>query len=190
MRETGVIHGRFQILHNDHLAYLMAGKDRCRHLVVGITNPDPVHTGKDPTDPGRSDPGANPLSYYERHRLVTAVMLEAGLHRQDFLVVPFPVNFPELYRYYVPLDATFFLTIYDGWGKKKLELFRKLGLQTDVLWERPLSQKGLTGGEIRKLMVRGESWEHLLPPASSALMIAWGIPERLRGLVDRRNTII
>jgi D-arabinose 5-phosphate isomerase GutQ len=38
--DVGVIHGRFQILHNDHLKYLLAGKDLCRHLVIGITNPD------------------------------------------------------------------------------------------------------------------------------------------------------
>ena len=40
--ETGIIHGRFQILHNDHVKYLLAGKQFCRHLVVGITNPDPT----------------------------------------------------------------------------------------------------------------------------------------------------
>ena len=184
MRETGVIHGRFQVLHNDHLTYLMAGIDRCRHLVVGITNPDPVLTGKDRADPRRSDPGSNPLSYLERQRIVTAVMLEAGLHCSGFTVVPFPVNFPELYRYYVPLDGTFFLTIYDDWGKKKLEIFRNMGLKTDVLWERPPKKKGLSAGEIRRLMVKGEPWKHLLPPASSALMVEWGIPERLRGILD------
>ena len=40
--ETGVIHGRFQVLHNDHLKYLLSGKALCRHLVVGITNPEPL----------------------------------------------------------------------------------------------------------------------------------------------------
>jgi len=44
--ETGVIHGRFQVLHNDHLKYLMEGMALCDHLVVGITNPDPILTGE------------------------------------------------------------------------------------------------------------------------------------------------
>ena len=35
MRQTGVIHGRFQVLSNDHLCYLLAGKARCCHLIVG-----------------------------------------------------------------------------------------------------------------------------------------------------------
>ncbi len=43
----GVIHGRFQILHNDHMRYLLAGKERCEHLVVGITNPDPTLVRED-----------------------------------------------------------------------------------------------------------------------------------------------
>lgn len=42
MVEQGVIHGRFHILHNDHLKYLLAGKLARCHLIVGITNPDPT----------------------------------------------------------------------------------------------------------------------------------------------------
>jgi nicotinamide-nucleotide adenylyltransferase len=30
----GVIHGRFQVLHKDHLKYLLAGKSLCEHLVL------------------------------------------------------------------------------------------------------------------------------------------------------------
>ena len=116
MIETGVIHGRFQVLHNDHLRYLLAGKARCRHLVVGITNPDPSLTAADEADPERHDPHANPLTYYERYVMVRDVLREAGLSEQEYLIVPFPVNRPELYRFYVPLDGTFFLTIYDDWG--------------------------------------------------------------------------
>jgi cytidyltransferase-like protein len=42
--DVGIIHGRFQILHNDHVKYLMAGKELCEHIIVGITNPDPSLT--------------------------------------------------------------------------------------------------------------------------------------------------
>jgi nicotinamide-nucleotide adenylyltransferase len=129
MTETGVIHGRFQVLHNDHLTYLLAGKERCSHLVVGITNPDPTLTRDDPADPHRSLPGSNPLTYYERYLMVTSALIEAGLGFREFSVVPFPVNLPDLYRHYVPLDATFFLTIYDPWGEKKTGAFPVLGTQ-------------------------------------------------------------
>ena len=177
---VGVIHGRFQVLHNDHLRYLLAGKELCGHLVVGITNPDPVLTRADPADPARSAPEANLLTYYERYHLVRAALEEAGVHHGAFSVVPFPVNLPELYRYYVPLDAVFYLTIYDDWGRRKLERFGALGLRTHVLWERPVEEKGLRGTGVRGLMAAGLPWEHLVPASGALLLKRWMVPERLR----------
>jgi nicotinamide-nucleotide adenylyltransferase len=182
MTETGVIHGRFQVLHNDHLRYLLAGKARCRYLVVGITNPDPTLTKVDSADPQRSDPMSNPLNYYERYLMVQAALMEAGLSSADFAVVPFPINLPELYCYYVPLDATFYLTIYDEWGRKKLRQFQTLGLKTEVLWERPLSEKGLSAAEIRSKMADGDPWDELVPRSARSLLRKWGIPNRIQNL--------
>ena len=145
MIDTGVAHGRFQIFHNDHLKYLQAAKARCRHLVVAITNPDPTLTKFDPADPGRSSPERNPLSYYERYRIIKRALQEQDWSPEEFSIVPLPINFPDLYQYYVPLTATFFLTIYDDWGERKLQMFQSLGLTTEVLWRRPLAEKGLTG---------------------------------------------
>ncbi len=182
MVEQGVIHGRFQVLHNDHLKYLLAGKARCHHLVVGITNPDPTLTRDDPVNPGRSKPGANPLTYFERYTMVRAVLLRAGLTHLDFSVVPFPINFPALYRYYVPLDATFFLTIYDEWGEHKLQQFAAAGLKTEILWRKGHQDKGISAEEVRCRMTCGEPWAHLVPRETEALMIALKVPEQLRKL--------
>ncbi|NDY41627.1 nicotinate-nucleotide adenylyltransferase [Dissulfurirhabdus thermomarina] len=184
---TGVIHGRFQVFHNDHLAYLLAGRDRCDHLVVGITNPDPWSTRRDPADPARSDPAANPLTYYERHRILQAVLLDEGLDPAAFSIVPFPVNFPERWAAYVPLDAVFFLTIYDAWGERKLRLFQDRGLRAEVLWRRPPARKGLSASRVRALIREGGDWEPLVPPAAARVMKALGIPERLRGGVDTHS---
>lgn len=178
--ETGVIHGRFQVLHNDHLRYLLAGKALCRHLVVGITNPDPSLTRQCAADPRRSEPLANPLTYYERYVLMRRTLEEAGVHHADFSVVPLPINIPELYRYYVPLDAVFFLTIYDDWGRQKLAFLKSLKLATHVLWDVPPEDKGISGTDVRRRMACGEPWESLAPPAAARLLKAWRIPERLR----------
>ena len=180
MVDTGVIHGRFQILHNDHLKYLLAGKARCRHMVVGITNPDPTLTRDDPADPKRSLLAANPLTYFERYLMVQAALLEAELRVTEFSVVPFPINLPELYSHYVPMDSTFFLTIYDEWGERKLQHFQNLGLNIEILWRKPRGQKGLTSTEIREKIVHLEPWEHLVPPSTAVLMKQWAIPSRLR----------
>lgn len=180
MTDTGVVHGRFQLFHLDHLKYVLAAKERCRHLVVGITNPDPTLTKFDPADPHRSLEVDNPLTYYERYVVLRETLLEEGLTYREFSLVPLPINFPELYRYYVPLEATFFLTIYDDWGERKFAMFNSLGLKVEILWRKPESEKGLTATAVRRLMGLGRPWEHLVPKAAARLVQDMGLLERLR----------
>lgn len=177
---VGVIHGRFQVLHNDHMKYIIAGKERCRHLVVGITNPDPRLTGHDSTNPNRSLESANPLTYYERYTLLKEALQRTGLTTEDFSVVPFPISIPELIQYYVPMDATFFLTIYDDWGRRKLEVLSGLGVKTEVMWERSPMEKGISASEVRRRIIEGEEWEFLVPAATAELLKSWNVTERMR----------
>ena len=179
MVELGVIHGRFQVLHNDHLKYLLSAKDRCRHLVVGITNPDPILTKSNEADSQRSETSANPLTYFERFIMLKEVFEEQRISHKNYSIVPFPINFPELYKHYLPLHATFFLTIYDDWGKRKLEMFNEMGLKTEILWERPLAQKGINASDVRRLMAESQSWKHLVPKPVDRLMIEWSVPQRI-----------
>ncbi len=181
--EVGVIHGRFQILHNDHLRYLLAGRDLCRHLVVGITNPDPTLCRDDQADPHRSRPTENPLTYYERLQMVRACMEDAGTPGSNITIVPLPINMPELYRYYVPMNAVFFLTIYDDWGRKKYRTFTELGLATHVLWEVSPGDKGISAADVRARILAGEPWEHLVPAAAAAYLKGLGIEARLKELL-------
>jgi nicotinamide-nucleotide adenylyltransferase len=176
---VGVIHGRFQVLHNDHIVYLEAGRALCDHLVVGITNPDPDLTGFDRADPERSTPAANPFTFYERYRMTSAALLELGWAPTEFSVVPFPINKPELYRYYVPIDAVFYLTIYDSWGERKLEMFKSMGLRTHVLWRKKAEEKGLSSTDIRDRIAEGRDWVHLVPPAIARIMNETGLLERI-----------
>jgi len=178
--DLGVIHGRFQVLHNDHINYLMAGKELCNHLVVGITNPDPSLTRDSDANPHRSTSLANPLTYYERYLMLQAALLEQGLRFSEFSIVPLPINVPELIKYYVPLDAIFFLTIYDEWGQKKKKNFESLGLKIHLLWEVPIEKKGLSSSDIRKSMIKGEKWVHLVPSSTVKLMKEWDIAQRLK----------
>jgi nicotinamide-nucleotide adenylyltransferase len=182
--KIGVIHGRFQILHNDHMKYLMAGRERCTHLVVGITNPDPRLTGHDSTNPSRSLESANPLTYYERYSLLVEALLRRGLAYQDFSVVPFPISAPELIMHYVPMEAVFFLTIYDDWGRRKLEVLSSLGVRTEIMWERPVEQKGISASDVRRRMVEDKEWESMVPAGTAKLLKMWKVPERIRKLVQ------
>lgn len=183
MYDIGVIHGRFQVLHNDHLKYLLAGKDLCNHLVVGITNPDPSLTREDAADTERSNPMNNPLTYFERYTMVRTALHEAGLQMQQFSVVPLPINVPALYTHYVPLDATFFLTIYDEWGRRKKQQFEDLSLSTHVLWERKPHLKGISAKQVREKILAGEYVDDMVPRATAKLILKWKLRERLESIV-------
>ena len=180
MHPIGVIHGRFQPLHLDHVRYILAGLAKTEFMYIGVTNPDPELSAYDPADPHRSATSANPCTYYERHLMVRGALLDAGYRLEQFCVVPFPINFPERWHSYVPRDATYFLTIYDDWGEKKLSRFESYGLATEVLWRRDPSEKGITGEDLRQRIRTDGSWCHLVPPATLRITTQFGIDARIR----------
>lgn len=165
MRATGLIHGRFQPPHLDHLRYLLAGFACCEHLLVGITNPDPLHSGESPADPERSKPGNNPYSYHHRAGMLEAALDAEGIARTRYRITPFPVLQPELWPCYVPSGTTFLLSIYDAWGEDKLARFQQAGVPVKVIRRVAQDEKGISATEVRRRMRQGEDWAELLPPA-------------------------
>jgi len=106
-------------LHNDHMKYFLAGFERADFMYVGITNPDPNLTSVDKADANRAKLMSNPCSYYERIEMLERSLVEAGANRDNFRIVPFPINFPELLKHYTPEHATYFMTIYDNGATEK-----------------------------------------------------------------------
>ena len=72
MKKIGIACGRFQIFHNEHLAYVMGACDKCDHLIVGSTAPDPEASPVEAEDPNRTEDVANspksPKTSGESHR--------------------------------------------------------------------------------------------------------------------------
>jgi len=190
LANVGVIHGRFQPIHIGHMEYLLAGKSRCKTLIIGIANPDPSLTSHTPLCPERSAPGANPFTYYERMLMIKESLVEAGVSRRKFEIVPFPVNRPELLSHYVPFDAPFYLTIYDEWGREKLKTFKLLGIKTEVMWERNMTDRITTGTVIRKLMAEGKKWQSLVPPAVGRIIRTLGLDRRVAEAVFLQGELL
>ena len=129
MEHTGVVCGRFQIFHNEHLQYVMAAKEQCEHLIVGIASPDPSVSPVEKADANRSSGVANPCTVYERMKMIEAALLEQGLLRDEFDLVPYPIGRPELVKYYIPDDwkqyvpnATYEYIVANGIDKRIIEL--------------------------------------------------------------------
>jgi cytidyltransferase-like protein len=159
--EWGCVHGRFQPFHNGHLEYVLRAKVRCRQLIVGITNPDPTGIQAEASSPHRHDPEANPFTYLERATMVRDALLDKGLAPREFLIVPFPIHDPDLYRHYAPADAVHFIRVYSNWEQEKVCRLKAQGFLVEIL--DPSKEKEVSGADVRLLMRSSLPWEHLVP---------------------------
>jgi nicotinamide mononucleotide adenylyltransferase len=160
--EYGMIHGRFQPFHLEHLRYFRLAWDQCEQVLVGITNPDPSTIVADPLSPHRHLPEENPFTFTERLMMIRAVLREEGFPLERVLIIPFPIHNPERWPHYVPAGTVMFVVAYSPWEQQKAERLRRSGFL--VVEETGLS-KGISGREIRSLITSGGPWEHLVPPA-------------------------
>lgn len=177
MVELGFIHGRFQLFHNDHLNYALLAKEQCKKLIVGITSPENASLIREEVDPHRSEAASNPFTYYERYQMVKLALLEAGLKQEDFEIVPYPIERPEILYNYVPLHATSFFTIYDKWGYEKLERLSSLGYGTVVLFDD--REKKMCSSDIRAKIFAGTEWKNMVPNAVYEYIMESGLTEKV-----------
>lgn len=185
MDKVGVIHGRFQLLHNDHMKYLLAGKERCEHLIIGICNPEVDLTKYTSSNPHRSKKSSNPLTYFERMECIKYSMLEAGVRLEEFDIVPFPINFPEKIFNYAPSDAKYYMTIYDEWGEEKLKSLKEnLKLDVEVLWRVEIEDKGISASDVRKYIQEGKDWRKFVPNAVYNYITNNNIDKRIKQFLD------
>lgn len=186
--EIGVIHGRFQMLHKGHMEYLLAGKERCRHLVIGICNPDKGLTKYSDANPHRSLLLSNPLTYFERFQMIKGSLLESDVLLEEFDIVPFPINYPELLPNYAPQDAKYYMTIYDQWSMEKKSSLEALGCRVEVMWQRTNEQKFTSGTEVRRRIISGEPWKQLVPNFVYHYVKENGIDMRIRQMAFEERT--
>ena len=179
MVKLGAVCGRFQIFHNDHLRYVLAAAEQCEHLIVGITSPDSSVSPAEQADENRGRAEANPCTYYERMKMVEGALVEAGLARGRFDVVPFPIGKPELLRFYVPQGSCIFVTILDRWGHEKTQRLRDFGYKVSILWEK--TEKNISSTMLRKRIADGAPWSDFVPPATYRFVCGNGIDKRIKG---------
>jgi cytidyltransferase-like protein len=167
-----MVHGRFQPFHNGHLEYLRAAVPLCETLIVGITNPDPATTAAEKTSEHRHLPESNPYTYFERLLIVREVLRDEGVPDEGSIIIPFPVNSPERWRYYLPPNAVHYLRVFSDWEQSKVDRLREHGYRVEVL--HPGIAKEIEASEVRRRMASGGDWQSLVPPAVARVI------ERLR----------
>ena len=89
MTRTGIVNGRFQVLHLKHMEYILAAKMHCDKLYIGITNPDGAHTRDTVHDENRGTKAGNPLTYFERCEMIRGAMEEFNVPAKEYDFIPF-----------------------------------------------------------------------------------------------------
>ena len=115
----GMIHGRFQPFHNGHWEYLELAEARCETLLIGITNPDPAQIAEESTSEHRHRAESNPFTYFERLRMIREALNDSSVDAGRVIIIPFPVNLPERWRFYVPRDVVHYVRVFSAWEQTK-----------------------------------------------------------------------
>jgi len=165
MIDIGMIHGRFQPFHNGHLDYLKNAIFFVKHLIVGITNPDPTLTQESDSDSHRHLKSSNPFSYYLRMLMIKhSIQLDKDLKDRflDITITPMPINKPELFEYYFPSknNVVQLIRLLDPWDHEKKLLFEKYNFNVVVLEGKRIT----SGTEIRDSIINDDdTWKAKVP---------------------------
>lgn len=168
MTPLGCVTGRFQPVHAQHLTLFEWALDRCEHLIVAVTNPDPRARHEEPSSPHRHTATANPFTYFERVRLLEAAVQERGWSAR-VTTVPFDLTAPASWPDYVPLSARQVVRAYSAWERHKASLFERANYSVTLL--EGDSTARISAGDIRTLMRAGDSgWRPLVPAPTVPLL--------------------
>ena len=163
-----MIHGRFQPFHNGHWDYCRLALERCQTLIIGITNPDPSQIALEATADHRHRDHANPFTFFDRQRMIRAALQDAGVPLERIIFIPFPINIPQRWSYYVPPQALQFVRVFSDWERTKVDRLRAAGYQVEVLT--PGADKGIEATEIRRRLQAGEDWRALVPVGVASIL--------------------
>lgn len=162
---------------------MLAAFGRCDFVYVGITQylRNRLIQTESPSALHRGLPQNNPLTYFERAKIIENVLRSEGIGRDRFDITPFPIEEPADLEQFVPNSVTIFTTTYDEWNKAKINRLKEQGYKVKNLWTR--EHKEFVGKDIRQQMASGDlRWRESVPPAVAEILDEMDLAERLRSL--------
>lgn len=178
MMRFGVVHGRFQPFHKQHLEYVLSGTRLCDHLVIGITNPFPERAQFSSESPHRHTNDANPYNYFSRYQMIRNSLLLEGLAAETFTIVPLCLFATHEWNQLLPPrnQTEFFVRVFSDWERKKISDFRSLGYSTTEI-DRGV-KKRMTATEVRDRITHGGDWPSLVPAGTLQVLLSLGVPSQ------------
>jgi len=180
----GSVHGRFQPPHNDHLKYILAAKEKCKFLWIGISRYDIREDLPSPQAQHRKEKFSNPLTYFERLEIISEMLLDEGIDQNSFGYIPFPIDQPKKLPDFLPIHIPCFTTICEDWNHHKIRQLQEVGYTVIVLWEE--LKKEIDGCQIRDMIYNNvKNWQQMVPPATIKAVNKLRLNQRLKKLKDK-----
>ncbi|WP_243794482.1 cytidyltransferase [Saccharopolyspora gloriosae] len=183
MDRLSCVTGRYQPVHEQHLELFEIALRDADHLIIAITNPDPVARQEESTSAHRHLAEANPFTYFERARLLYTALADRGRAEQT-TIVPFDLTRPECWPHYVPLRARQVVRAYSDWERHKAGLLADAGYRLTMLDGDPATKVSAT--DIRaRLAGKTATWTDMVP-ASIAPILTELLKERAAARIGGR----
>ena len=169
--ERIAVTGRFQPIHFDHLALLQHAFAQARHVVIGITNPQPAVRTAHPASPHRHLAEANPWTYDERAELIDAALRCDGVNADRYSILPFPLDEPTQWPALLPPGTPQLVRVFSDWEREKVRRFAAAGYPPQVLEGDPATR--LSASDIRSAMQNAAPWQHWVPLGARERLADW-----------------
>ncbi|MCD6157411.1 MAG: nicotinamide-nucleotide adenylyltransferase [Euryarchaeota archaeon] len=167
--DRALIIGRFQPMHLGHLYVIKRVANAHDAIIIGIGSAQESHTLK------------NPFTAGERHLMISRALEAEGITNY-YLVPIMDVERNAIWVSHVRSLVPPFRVVYSN-NPLVMRLFKEEGYEV-----RPLGfykREVYSGREIRRRMISGEPWEHLVPRAVVEVIKEINGVERLREIARK-----
>jgi len=139
--------GRFQPFHKGHLKVLQNTSIKYDKIIIGIGSSQYSHTRD------------NPFTADERKIMVQMSLRKVGISNFKIILIPDIHNPPKWVDHVLTIFTDFDIVITNSKLTKSLFSEKGYSVENTPLYEK----KHFSGEEIRRRMIKGERWEHLVP---------------------------
>jgi len=170
---SALLIGRFQPFHNGHMEVIKTIAGQCDRMIIGIGSAQLSHTFD------------NPFTAGERHLMMSRAFHDEGL--DNFFLVPIvDINRYSIWVAHVASLVPPFQDVYTN-NPLTRRLFEEAGYEVRAP---PMFNRELySGTEIRRRIVAGLEWEHLVPPGVAETIHEVGGDERLREITRDQSEV-
>jgi nicotinamide-nucleotide adenylyltransferase len=155
--------GRFQPFHKGHLKVLQNASKNFDKIIIGIGSSQYSHT-KD-----------NPFTADERKLMVEKSLRKLGINNFKIILIPDIHNPPKWVDHVLSIFTDFDVVITNNSLTKSLFSEKGYSIEKTPLYDK----KYFSGNEIRRRILKGEQWEHLVPEEVYKLITEFNGTQRL-----------